>query len=189
MGKPDSRTADLTSELTTLGKVGAPHGIKGWVKLISFTDPPGNILDFRHFYLSAPGSAGQTEPQQLIEIDESRPQGKEFVGHIKGCDDRELARQYTGKELQVEKSALPDLDEEEYYWYQLEGLQVKNLQDEDFGTVHHLIETGANDVLVVRASQDSLDDEERLIPWIWDQVIREVDLEQKLIRVDWEKDY
>ena len=87
------------------------------------------------------------------------------------------------------KAALPDLDENEFYWFQLEGLQVINLQDETLGTVHHLIETGANDVLVVKPTDQSLDDQERLIPWIRGQVIKQVDIAGGIVLVDWEKDY
>jgi 16S rRNA processing protein RimM len=185
-------TSDSSSELTTLGRIGAAHGIKGWVKLISFTGPAENILSYRHFFLShksIPGSQAATGAREKIEIDESRAQGKHFIGHIKGCDDREQASVYTGRELQVETSTLPQLDTEDYYWYQLEGLKIINLQGDNLGQVDHLIETGANDVLVVRASQDSIDKEERLIPFIRDKVIKKVDLPGGTVQVDWEKDY
>lgn len=186
------QSSDLPTGLTTLAKIGAVHGVKGWVRLISYTDPAENILGFSHFYLSPkmiPGSQAPAEALKQIEIDESRAQGKHFIGHIKGCDDREQAKLFTGCELQVERSVLPDLGNEEYYWYQLEGLRVINLQDETLGTVHHLLETGVNDVLVVRATQDSIDKEERLIPYVREQVIKEVDLEKRVILVDWENDY
>ena len=188
--------SELAPEFTTLGKIGAAHGIKGWVRLISYTDPADNILSYRHFFLTEktiPGSQAATETRELereqIEIDESRTQGKHFVGHIKGCDDREQASVYTGRELQVKKSILPALDTEEYYWFQLEGLAVNNLQGEALGLVDHLIETGANDVLVVRASEESIDREERLIPFVRDKVVKSIDLEGGALQVDWEKDY
>lgn len=193
------------SGLTILGRVGAAVGIKGWVRLISFTDPAGNLLEFRHFYLSAPGgylsapggylsAPGESGdkpagPLEAIEIDAGRFQGKQLIGHIRGCDDRDEARQYTGRDLLVETSALPALAEDEFYWHQLEGLLVVNLQEERLGRVHHLMETGANDVLVVRPDADSIDTEERLIPWLRESVVKEVDLEGRTIRVDWEKDY
>lgn len=188
MGKPSVPA----EELTTLGRIGAAHGIKGWVRLISFTDPAANILQFTRFYLS-PGSesgsqAGSGKPEQ-IEIDESRAQGKHFVAHIKGCDSPEKSRVYTGRELQVARSELPELANEEYYWFELEGLKVINAQEEDLGVVHHLIGTGANDVLVVRSTEGSIDKEERLIPFIRESVIKKIDLEEKILRVDWEKDY
>jgi 16S rRNA processing protein RimM len=178
-------------EYTTLGRIGAAVGIKGWVRLVSFTDPADNILQHRHFILApANGGTGKAPGDvEKIEIDESRIQGKGFIGHICGCDDREQARQYTGRELLVAKTTLPDLDEDDFYWFQLEGLQVINLQDENLGTVHHLMETGANDVLVVKPTGQSLDDQERLIPWIREQVIKRVDLEDGIVRVDWERDY
>jgi len=190
---------ESAAALATLGRIGAPHGIKGWVKLISFTDPVENILDYREFILgesNLPGGRGQTARQdtlkggyECIEIDECRSQGKDIIAHISGCDDRDQARQFTGRTLQVERAALPDLSGTGYYWFQLEGLQVVNLQQERLGSVHHLMETGANDVLVVRPVVDSIDDQERLIPWLEDQVIKAVDLDNRTIEVDWEKDY
>lgn len=193
-------STDTDNGLATLGRIGAPYGIKGWVKLISFTDPVENILDYREFILgesNLPGGRRQTaQPetgnhagQACIEIDECRRQGKDIIAHISGCDDRDQARLYTGRTLQVERAALPDLSGTGYYWFQLEGLQVINLQQERLGSVHHLMETGANDVLVVRPDADSIDDQERLIPWLEDQVIKAVDLENRTIEVDWEKDY
>jgi len=186
-----AKSAYPEERYTALGKIGAAVGIKGWVRLISYTEPADNILGYRHFTLAFPQNMGRRQPESaptLIEIDESRLQGKHFIGHVKGCDDRELARQFTGCELLIEKAALPDLDEG-YYWYQLERLTVINDQGDNLGTVDHLMETGANDVLVVRATEESIDEEERLIPYLRDQVIKEVDLESSVIRVDWEKDY
>ena len=165
-----------------MGRIGAPWGVKGWVKLFSYTDPPENLLDYRVFRIIGPTG------QQDIEIDEARPQGQGLVGHIKGCDEREASGRFTGCELQVPKQSLPALDEE-YYWHQLEGLRVHTLQGEDLGRVHHLMETGANDVLVVRGDEQSLDREERLLPWVRGQVVKEVDLEHGVILVDWDKDF
>jgi 16S rRNA processing protein RimM len=88
----------------------------------------------------------------------------------------------------VSKALLPDLDEA-FYWHELEGLRVVTLAGEVLGTVHHLMETGANDVLVVRGDEHSVDREERLLPWIEEQVVVDVDLESGIIKVDWDKDY
>ena len=176
-----------------MGSIGAPWGIKGWVKLHSYTNPPENLLDYRRFWLS--GSRGLEE----IEIDEARPHGRILVGHIKGCDVREASGRYTGRELLVEKRELPPL-EEGYYWHQLVGLEVRNLAAEVLGKVDHLIETGANDVLVLGPAQEStgaatgndqedVDTKERLLPWIEGQVIREVNLDQGYILVDWDSDW
>jgi 16S rRNA processing protein RimM len=172
-----------------MGRIGAPYGIKGWVKLLSFTDPAENLLGYRYYYIAedAGGTAGQGTLKK-IAIDEARPQGKGFVGHIKGCDVREATRGYTGRDLLLPRAELPPLDEG-YYWHQLEGLRVVNLAGEDFGIVDHLLATGANDVLVVRGDAASIDREERLLPYIQGRVVKEVDLAAGLLRVDWEKDY
>lgn len=166
-----------------LGRLGAPFGIKGWMKLISFTDPPENILAYRHFLIRlGDGFTG-------LEIDESQSHGKVFVAHVKGCDDRNLTRQYTGSELWIPTSELPALADEEYYWHQLEGLRVLNLDGEILGRIDRMMETGANDVMVVAPATDSVDEEERLIPWITDRVIRKVDLAAGEVLVEWDKTY
>lgn len=175
----------LSATHVVMGRIGAAYGLKGWVKLFSFTDPPENLLEHRTFYIS--GSTAQAALQE-IEIDQARSQGQGFIGHIKGCDEREQTRHYTGKELLLPKQALPAL-EEGYYWHQLEGLRVVNLAGEELGTVHHLLATGANDVLVVHPTATSIDKEERLLPYIEGQVIVEVDLNSGVMKVDWEKDY
>ena len=152
----------------------------------------GNILDMIYSELflcmamlvKEKGAAGL----QQIELDESKAHGQAFVGHIRGCDVPEALRDYTGKELLVPKSELPNLDQG-YYWHQLEGLKVVNLAGEILGRVHHLMETGANDVLVVRPDGDSVDQEERLVPYVPGQVVTEVDLDQGLVRVNWDKDF
>jgi 16S rRNA processing protein RimM len=167
-----------------MGCIGAPYGIKGWVKLHSFADPAGNLLEYRHFLIEG----GPGEGLRQIEIDEARPQGQGFVGHIRGCDVREDTRHFTGKNLLVAKSALPALPDG-YYWHELEGLRVINLAGDYLGRVHHLLATGANDVLVVRGDTDSCDREERLLPWIEGQVVLEVDLPGGLLKVDWGRDY
>lgn len=173
-----------------MGRIGAPHGIKGWVKLISFTDPTENLLDYRYFWIvdGAGSGAGPEKELRKIEIDEARPQGQALVGHIKGCDVREETRRYTGQELLLPKSELPALYEG-YYWYQLEGLRVVNLAGEDLGVVDHMLATGANDVLVVRGDDASVDKEERLLPYVSGQYVKEVDLDARVIRVDWDKSF
>ncbi len=175
----------LSATHVVMGRIGAAYGLKGWVKLFSFADPVENLLEHRKFFIA--GNKAD-EALQEIEIDEARTQGQGFVGHIKGCDDRDQTRNYTGKELWLPKQSLPAL-EEGYYWYELEGLRVINRAGEDLGTVHHLLATGANDVLVVHATATSIDDQERLLPYVWEQVILGVDLEEGIIEVDWEKDY
>src|SRR5688500_16367606 len=106
----------LSATHVVMGRIGAAYGLKGWVKLFSFTDPPANLLEHRKFFIVGNGAENKAEVAlQEIEIVEARAQGQGFVGHIKGCDEREQTRNYTGKELLVPKQVLPTLDEG-YYW-------------------------------------------------------------------------
>lgn len=199
-----STKREAGQEFVTLGRLGMPHGVKGWLKLHSFTDPPDNILGYGRFQIMEGGQLRE------LEIDESRPQGKSFIAHVKGCDDRELARQYTGRELLLAKAELPTLETGDYYWYQLQGLRVLNLRGELLGVVSHLIETGANDVLVLRRPSPAGDAdageigagqakverakagsplEEILVPYVPGAVVRRVDLAAGLMEVDWEAEY
>lgn len=166
-----------------LGEVGRVHGLKGWLKLISFTSPIENILDYPRFHATIGGRS------QELELDEHRRQNKALLVHFKGYDDPETARLLTGTELKIANEELPQLERGEFYWHQLQGLRVVNQHEQVFGRVSHLLETGANDVLVVKADKESIDDRERLIPYLVDSVIKEVDLESQTIRVDWEADY
>lgn len=103
-------------------------------------------------------------------------------------DDREIARTYSDFEICVPRSELPDLDEGEFYWHQLQGLRVIDQNDQLLGQVDHLFETGANDVLVVKPCEGSLDERERLLPYT-DQCVLGIDLEQGEMRVDWDADF
>ncbi|MEX1198462.1 MAG: ribosome maturation factor RimM [Pseudohongiellaceae bacterium] len=177
--KPDSRVS--------LGRIGAPHGIRGWVKLHSFTEPLMNIADFRVFHCA--GRRDAPDRMKTLELDEIRAHGKTLIAHVKGYDTPEQARELTGLELEVEAGVLPALEEGEYYWADLQGLRVINRQGERLGRVSHLLETGANDVLVVAADEESIDDQERLIPWLPGQSIDRVRLDERCLDVDWESDW
>lgn len=174
--KPDSRVS--------LGRIGAPHGIRGWVKLHSFTQPLMNIARYRVFHCT-----GRRDLPETLELDEIRAHGKTLIAHVKGYDTPEQSRELTGVELEVEAEVLPPLEEGEYYWAELQGLQVINRQGECLGRVSHLLETGANDVLVVVPDEESIDDQERLIPWLPGQSVDRVSLEERRMDVDWERDW
>lgn len=174
---------ELEQELVTMARIGRIYGIKGWLKLISYTDPKDNILDFRHMQAKIAGR------WQKIEMDQIKIHGKGLIAHFVGYDDPEVAKQLTGVELAVSTQDLPELDEEEFYWHELEGMQVKTVSGQLLGTVEKMLATGANDVLVVQASEGSIDTRERLIPYLPGRVVREVSRAQRCISVDWEPDY
>ncbi|WP_426417208.1 ribosome maturation factor RimM [Aestuariirhabdus sp. LZHN29] len=178
-------------EQVVLGRITTVYGVKGWVKVHSYTEPMDNILNYPQWTLRQQGRL------QTVEIDQARQHGKGLVVRLKGCDDREVARAYTASEILVERSQLPELDSGEYYWNQLQGLKViVDSETEDgrvevllLGKVAQLMETGANDVLVVRASKESIDERERLVPYLPDQVIKEVNLDEGFVRVDWDPEF
>lgn len=114
---------------------------------------------------------------------EGRQHGKGVIALLADCSDRDQARALTGCEIGISRDALPAAQPGEYYWHDLQGLKVVTLAGEALGSVDHLIETGANDVLVVKG------DRERLIPFVMGQVIVQVDLEQGEIRVDWDREF
>jgi 16S rRNA processing protein RimM len=169
-------------EMLVAGKITGCYGVKGWVKVHSYTEPQENFLSYGHWRLKRRGGL---EP---IEFDQGRRHGKGLVAHIVGVDDRDQAESYRGLEVAVPAAELPELESGEFYWHQLQGLQVWCSSGEErvlLGTVDYLIETGANDVLVVKASEGSIDDREHLIPYLPDDVVTRVDLEAGVIEVDW----
>lgn len=171
------------SQRVELGRFGKVYGIKGWIRLNSFTDPPETICQYAALTAEIAGKSVE------LELDEFRSQGKGLVVHIKGYDDPETARVLTGKVVSVDSSELPELAEGEYYWHQLLGLQVLNQHGANFGEVVELLETGANDVLVVQPGVNSIDKRQRLIPYLMGSVVQKIDLVEGCIRVAWEADY
>lgn len=189
MSRRDAQQEDV--QWVSLARIGAPHGVKGWVKVQSYTQPRDNIREYRDFLVrrvSRAGQPGEAGPVAL-ELDEIRPLGKSLIAHVVGYDTPEQSRALTGLELGVDRRQLPELEAGEYYWHELQGLKVSTLDGRILGQVASLIETGANDVLVVDPSEDSIDDEQRLIPWVPEQYIMEVDLAAGSLQVDWEPDW
>ena len=126
--------------------------------------------------------------QHSVKVVEGKKQGKGLVALTDGIEDRTQAEELIGSEIWVDKDQLPNLDKGDYYWHQLEGLEVFNEAGELLGEVSHLFETGANDVLVVKASEKSIDDMERLIPYVEKEIVLEIDLEERRILVAWGSD-
>lgn len=166
--------ADARQGLIVVGRITGVYGVRGWVRLASFTDPMDNLLAYRPWLMEDRGNW-----RELV-IHEVRPHGKGFVARIEGCDDRDDAARFAGRDLCVPAERLPQAEEDEYYWFELEGLKVVGTDGFEFGTVDHLFATGANDVMVVKDGP-----RERLLPFIAD-VIVEVDRGRGLIRVDWD---
>ena len=167
---------EASSKYIVIGKLGATYGVNGWLKIHTYTEFGENILHYSPWYLSAPG---QDTYQETI-IEDGKPHGNSFIVKLFGANNPEEARLYTGKIISIQRSQLPPLPQDEYYWSDLVGLTVLNTQGEVLGTVSYLIETGANDVLVVKG------DKEHAIPYLPGSVVVNIDLAKKEMIVDWE---
>lgn len=178
-------TAD--DDRVILGRVSGVFGVKGWVKVWSFTDPVDGILDYPVWQLGLPGG------WEEHELRAGQRQGKGLIAQLAGCEDRDQARRLVQADIAVARGALPPLAEGEYYWRDLEGLRVMARREGGspvcLGVVDHLVATGANDVLVVRPVEGSVDGRERLIPWVQGKVVIGVDLAARELRVDWDPDF
>lgn len=163
--------------LLAVGRIVGIHGVDGWVKLESWTEPRLRIFSYRPWRLTLAGTEFEVASASGHE------QGKGMVAKLPGCDDRDAAAKLIGAEIQVPRSALPKPKRGEYYWTDLEGLAVVTVDGVDFGIVSHLFSTGANDVLVVHGER------ERLIPYVTGQFVKEVDLKAGRITVDWDPDF
>jgi len=169
-------------EKIELGKITGVHGVKGWVKVFSNTEPREGITKYNPWFLQHPNINGGQWRE--IKVEAGRPQAKTVIAKLEGYDDRDEAMQLAGALIAISPEQLKDLNQDEYYWRDLIGLRVVNQQNVELGVVESLFETGANDVLVVKDET-----QERLIPWTLGHAVLEVDTEQGFISVDWDADF
>ncbi|MEW5837220.1 MAG: ribosome maturation factor RimM [Pseudomonadota bacterium] len=164
-------------ERVLLGKILAPFGVQGWVKVHSESRPIADIGRYRTWQLKL--KDGWTG----VRVKSFKTQGKGLIAKLEGVNDRQQAEAMAGVEIAVDSAQLPALAEGEYYWRDLIGLRVFTLQGVDLGVVDHLLETGANDVLVVHGER------ERLLPLVVGSVVVQVDLVERRMTVDWDADF
>lgn len=169
------------TEKVILGKIGAPYGIKGWLKLTAYTDDPQGIFDYDSLLIQVNGQ-WQSKP-----VAQWRRHNNGIVLKFEAVDDRESAQQYTHAEIAVLVEDLPELAEDEFYWRDLIGLSVINESGYQMGQVTDMLETGSNDVLVIKAKpNDAFGKTERLIPFITEQFVKEINQQDKTMLVDWD---
>ncbi len=165
-------------EFIIVGRVSGLFGVRGWVKVYSYTEPRENIVTYSPWYLRTEGGEWSTR-----EVVAGHRHGKGIVAQLRGCDDRDAAAALLGAEVAIRREQLPETAPGEFYWSDLVGLEVVTREGMLLGRVDHLLETGANDVLVVMGER------ERLIPYIDGSVILGVDLEGGRIEVDWDPEF
>ncbi|XKM14203.1 ribosome maturation factor RimM [Orbaceae bacterium ac157xtp] len=170
-----------TENLIIVGKLGSSYGIRGWLRVFSFTEVPDSIFNYTPWYINRAGV------WQEIKVEGFKPHNQDMIVKLKGIDDRDNANTLTNVEIYVDTQVLPNLEQGDFYWKDLIGCKVLTDKGYDLGQVVDLMETGSNDVLVVKANlKDAFGAKERLIPYVDEQFIKQVDLATKQIIVDWD---
>jgi 16S rRNA processing protein RimM len=161
----------------TLGRISGIFGVRGWVKVHSYTEPRQNIVGFKRWTIRQRGE------ERTVEVEDGRAHGANVVAKLRDVEDREAARALIGADIAVERAALPACEPGEYYWADLEGLDVITPAGDRLGTVDHLVATGGHDVLVLTGQP------QRLIPFVRGSVIRSVDIAAGVIVADWSTEF
>ncbi len=187
-----ANTKDIQCEVDNpwlkMGQVVSYHGIRGWVKVRDWSESIGGILNYDSWHI------GQLPNDlQPIALTEKRLSSHQVLVRFEACVCREDAQKYLKKYIFIHESCLPALSNDDYYWHQIVNMKVFSMNSSAspilLGRVHSIIETGSHDVLVVRPTLDSLDDKERLIPWVDKNVIDSVDKINRCIQVFWDPDF
>jgi len=160
-----------------VGKISGVFGVKGWIKVFSFTDPRENIFNYSPWLLKK-GSDCKT-----VKLVDGKLQGKTVVAQLDGFTDRDQAQALLGWDVLITQDQLPETGAGEFYWSELIGLEVENLQGIRLGIIDSLLETGANDVLIIQG------DRERAIPFIQGQTVIEINLNLGRMIVDWDSEF
>jgi len=161
-----------------VGRISGIYGVRGWVKVYSYTQPRENILSYLPWQVGSEDGGWR-----IMKVVEGRSQGKGIVAHLEGFNDRDEVRSLIGLDIKVGRDQLPQAAEDEYYWADLVGLQVETIDGVVLGKIDHLYDTGANDVVVVQG------DRERLIPFVRGDVITDIDLDNGVMLVDWDPEF
>lgn len=168
---------EMFNEWLVIARFGRPHGVKGWVNVIPFTEPADNIFLYSEWHVY---KDGEWRPINLVNL---QAQSQKFIAQLEGCDQREEAALLTNLEIAVSSTQLPSLKPGEYYWHDLVGMEVSNTKGYTLGKVTELMSTGSNDVLVIQGEK------RHLLPYLPDQVVLEVNKSKKIMVVDWDEDF
>lgn len=163
-------------DLICVGYILGAQGVKGWVRVFSRTSPRENIVNYSPWLLERDGGLQEKSIT-------GRLQGRHVLARLDGVEDRNEAEALTGCRLFISSQQLPRLEAGEYYWSDLIGMQVETLQAEPLGVVDSMMETGADDVMVLKGER------ERLIPFVMPEIVTEVDLANRRLVVDWSPEY
>lgn len=172
-----------TDKPMVVGRLGAVYGIKGWMKINSFTDIPEGIFNYSPWLIEQKGEWVE------VALEDCKRHGKGLIAKLVGIDVREEAQSLTGAEIAINADQLPEL-EDEFYWRDLIGCSVETDKGYTLGKVTDMMETGSNDVLVIKANAtDAFGKKERLVPYLDGQVIISVDITAQKIIVNWDPSF
>ena len=177
-------TDSQEQQWVSVGKLNGLFGVKGWVKIFSNTQPKENILTYSPWYLKRDGQ------WQEFKLLSGKSHGKGVIALLDGCDDRDIAATLIGSEIAIKREQLAKPASGEYYWSDLIGLLVKNLEGIELGKITSMLETGANDVMTLHGEKEANGKKrERLVPFVFDEVIQEVNLDEGFMIVDWDAEF
>jgi 16S rRNA processing protein RimM len=176
--QPLSQLKEITSPMVVMGRVASAHGIKGWVKIQPYTEYLDSLLDYKTWWIGS-----EQGPWQEVKVLECEAHNKTLAALLPNCPDRNASEKLKGLLIAVPRDSLPKQPDDKYYWTDLIGLSVVNEAGELLGVVANLLETGANEVLSVTNGSGEI-----LIPFVA-TAIKQVDVKNKIIRVDWSADY
>ena len=165
-----------------VGRLGAPHGVKGEIKIQSFTAVAENLFNYGPLWFL------QNQRWRPLALNNWHRHGKNFIATIDQVNDRETAALFTNCDIAINASQLPEASADEMYWHQLQGMQVITTGQQLLGQVEQVLATGANDVLAVSPNADSIDNRQRLLPYI-SQVVQTVNTGSNTIIVDWDSEF
>jgi len=166
----------LATDPLVLGRISGLFGVRGWVRVFSYTEPREAVLQYKGLLLGRDGS------WEAAIVAEGQRHGKSVIARLEGVDDRDQAAALIGAEFGVDREALPEAEDGQYYWSDLIGMTVVHCDGTVLGTIESMLETGAHDVMVVKGEM------ERLIPFAMNEVVSNVDMQERRVDVDWEWD-
>ena len=167
-----------STDWIVIGRFGRPHGLKGFISVIPFTDPPENLLQYNNWHISQDDA-----PWQPIVHTDTRMHSRHILTQVKGYPTRESLEALTNANIAVPAQQLPELPAGEFYWHELVGMSVVTVTGRPLGNVTDLMPTGSNDVLIVEGEK------RMLIPYLLDDVIINIDPDQRCIEVDWDPEF
>ncbi len=162
-------------KIIQIGHISGVHGISGWLKIHSLTDPREAIFKYQPWLLG--------ESRKEVRIAQGKRHGKHLIAQLENIDDRDQAQSLVNRPVAVFRDQLPELPDDEYYWTDLLGLSVHLGDGTELGKIEKMLATGAHDVMVVQGER------ERLIPFVQGQYVKSVNLADGSVVVDWDPDF